>query len=555
MNMRKLKGYAKNPFPQPDVVTKSVPVPTEGWDAISPLANMDPKRAPILVNWTPRPGWVELRAGYELYQVGLGSGTGSPVETLMVRRSPTAQTMFAAAGGKIYDVSSLAVNSVVQSGLSNNRWQYINFTPSGGTTVIQLANGQDALRQWDGSTWTQPNITGLPGGANTSAIFSLYAQKRRIWYLLNNSTQVAFMPTDAITGPIAGSLDLGALFTKGGHLQFMADWTMDGGTGPQDYAVFGSSQGQVALYSGDDPTNANVWALVGVFNLARPIGARCATVSGSDVALITLAGLLPLSQALPYDPSADRSVSLTSRIQNAMADFTTVDANNFGWQLINFPAQTLALLNVPVTENVQQIQCVMNTLTGAWTQFNGWNANCFEIYNDQLYFGDNTGGVQLAYSGGLDGLRPISADMQCAYNWFEDPGRTKRMTMIQPLMVASGSITPFLEVDEDFGASTAAAPVSILQGGALWDTAKWDTAIWPQPTVTITNWLSAQAIGHALAVRMKVNVQGVTPPVAIGEFDFAVFDTAIFDGTFSPGAALVLQINAFNAIIEMGAYV
>jgi hypothetical protein len=129
------------------------------------------------------------------------------------------------------------------------------------------------------------------------------------------------------------------------------------------------------------------------------------------------------------------------------------------------------------------------------------------------------------------------------------------MTMIQPLMVASGNITPFLEVDEDFGTSNATAPVSILQGGALWDSAVWDTAQWPAATITIANWLSAEAIGHALAVRMQVNVAGATAPAAIGEFDFSVFDTAVFDGAFSPGPAPVLQVNAFNTIMEMGAYV
>src|SRR5712671_4071579 len=101
--MRKSKTVEKVPFLAPDVQTKVIPVPTDGWDAISPLAEMDPKRAPILDNWIPRPGYVEVRGGYAPFSSTL---TTSPVETLMVYRSPTAEKLFAAASTVIYDVSS-----------------------------------------------------------------------------------------------------------------------------------------------------------------------------------------------------------------------------------------------------------------------------------------------------------------------------------------------------------------------------------------------------------------------------------------------------------------
>lgn len=553
--MRKVRNIQKVPFPAPDVVTKVVPVPTDGWDAISPLASMDPKRAPILTNWVPRPGWVELRAGYTPWT---WVGSSSPVETLMVRRANGSERMFAAAGGSIFECSSIGQFTEVVSGLSSARWQYVNFTPALGTTVIQCCNGIDTLRQFDGTTWTIPAITGLPGGLSTTDIVNIYAQKRRLWYILTNgagggSTVVAFMPTDAITGAIAGTLDTGALWTKGGYMVAMSDWTVDGGNGPQDYAAFISSRGQVSIYSGTDPTSASAWTLVGTFDLSPPIGRRCMTKVGSDVGIITLQGVVPLSQALPFDPSADRSISITARIQNAMAQAAQQAANNFGWQLISFPAQQFAVLNVPLVTNSQQVQYVMNALTGAWCEFTGWNANCFELFNDNLYFGDNAGMVQKAYDGGLDGGSAIPADMQCAYNYFDDPGRTKRVTMVQPLMTAGGPITPTLSVDEDFNIASAAAPLTILTGGAVWDTAVWDSAVWPNATVQVKNWQSVQAIGHALALHMTVNVS-TQSTIAIGEFDIALFDTGQFDNGAS-NIAPILQVNAFNAIMELGGFI
>src|SRR5271169_729908 len=102
--MRKSKTVEKVGMPAPDVITKVVPVPTDGWDAISPLASMDPKRAPILNNWIPRPGWLELREGYFPWVFLLG--VTSAVETLLIYRAQGAEKMFAASGAAIYDVSS-----------------------------------------------------------------------------------------------------------------------------------------------------------------------------------------------------------------------------------------------------------------------------------------------------------------------------------------------------------------------------------------------------------------------------------------------------------------
>jgi hypothetical protein len=544
--MRKTRTVQKIPFLGPDVETKIIPSPTDGWDAISPLAEMDPKRAPILKNWVPRPGYVEVRQGYFQWV----PTNSNPVETLMIYRNPNGETMFAAAGSEIFDASNYGLPVAVVTGLGSARWQYINFTPSGAATVLQCCNGVDQLRQWNGTSWSTPSITGLPPGVGSTAdIINIYAQKARLWYIFKNSTIVGFLPAEDIQGALAGYQDFGSLFYKGGYLVAMADWTVDGGNGPQDYAVFLSSKGQIAIYAGTDPTNPNAWSLVGVFNLSPPMGLRCAYGIGSDVALITQQGVIPISQALPFDPSADRSVAITARIQNAMAQAAQIGSNLFGWQLMAYPLQTLLFLNVPISENEEQQQFVMNTLTGAWCQFIGWNANCFEVFYNTLYFGDNNGSVNQAYTGYADGTSSISIDMQCAFNWFDEPGKVKRMTMIQPLLTTQGNVVPALSVDTDFGTSTAVNPLVITQGGAVWDTAIWDKSTWPSGATNYIQWLTVEAIGHAFAAR--INTVLVYNAGAGSLFDSAVFDSATFDGSPN-GEAVTLQVNVFNAILETG---
>ncbi len=537
-----------------DVAIKLVPAPVGGWDSISPLAAMEAKYAAAIINWVPRPGWIELRGGYNAWAQSLATNA---VNSLMCYRPNTGiEKLFAATGTQIWDVSINGVPTLANSPVGGSKYQYVNFTPSLGLNYILCVNGVDSnILSYNGTAWATQTITGAG-----SAIFAgINIFKRRVWLVPINSTIVYFLGTDAITGA-ATAQDLGPFMSKGGYLMAMGTWTVDGGQGPDDLAVFITSRGQVIIYKGTDPTNANAWALVGVFDLPNPIGRRCFLRLGSDLLLITNQGVLPLSQSLPFDPSASRSVAITNRIQNAMTQAAQMYGANYGWQLITFPQQYLIILNIPQVESRTQVQYVQNALTGAWTQFNGWNANCFEIFNDSLYFGDNNGNVNLAYAGGLDLVTPILGDVQCAFNYLDEPGRLKNANMIRPFLVADGTLTPTIQIDVDFGTASVSAPVTILTpSGAVWDSSLWDSATWSSGSVTVINWLSVNALGTALAVRMIVNLAGggTSSSVAISSVcDTGVCGTAIFDGngavTASGLGIPVLQVNVFELALEYG---
>lgn len=545
----------KQPFFGQEVESKPVPAPIGGWDAISPISNMEPKYAVILDNWVPRPGWIEFRGGYNAWAQAIST---EPVETVMTYRPQgAAQRLFAATGPEIWETSLYGLPSLALSGLGSAKWQYINFTPGGSTnTYLYLVNGTDAAKYFQGTTWTNAAITGVI----PSNLININVHKRRIWFIENNTTNAWYLATDAIAGA-AALFELGALLTKGGHILAMGTWTVDGGQGPDDLAVFISSQGQAIIYKGTDPGNANAWALVGVFDLPIPIGRRCFYRMGSDLLIMTTEGLLPISKALPFDPSSVRSVALTNRIQNAMLQAAQIGSDLFGWQVISFPKQSLLIMNVPQQQNTTQVQFVMNSLTGAWCRFTGWNANCFEIYNNSLYFGDNNGNVNLAYAGALDLVSPIASDMKCAFNYFDDPGRNKIMQMVRPLLVADGTLTPTIGVDFDFSDSIPTAPVTALTpSGGLWDSGVWDASLWSSGAAPVTNWLTVGAIGVALAVRMVVNLAGGggagTTVAQNSVFDTGTFDVMVFDGngaiTQSGVGVPTLQVNAFEAIMEFG---
>lgn len=548
--MRKVTAQQAAPrnFLQSQVQNVVIPAPTSGWNAIDPIALMEPKFAPVLDNWVPRPGWIEIRPGYSAWAQNIANSTSTPVESLMTYRPPTSERLLAAAGNTIYEVTSQGITTVQQTGLLNARWQYINYTVAGSSSYIYMVNGQDNPRYFDGSTWTQAAITGAT--MSITSFNNIASWKRRIWFVPNNSTQVVWMPVDAITGPIQGQLDLGALMDKGGHIVAIGKVNVNGGNGPDDLIVFISSRGQCMVYQGTDPTQITAFGLVSTFDMPPPLGARCTMGYGADLALITLQGIIPLSQAMPLDSDAVRGVALTKNIQEAMRLSAQMSQNNFGWELSHFPLQGVFLLNVPLNTNQSQVQYVQNTETGAWCRFTGWNANCFTLFNDQLYFGDNKGNVNQAWVGPADLVTAISSDMQCAFNYFGDPGKIKKMTQVQPLLQTSGTVIPTLAVNVDFANTSPAALVqSINPTGAQFGTAIFGTSTFGGGLVTQGLWQATEGQGHALALRMKVNL---LPAGAGGQsvFDTGTFDAMVFDDFGNQTSTL--QVYAFNSLVIFG---
>src|SRR5207245_1486173 len=98
----------------------------------------------------------------------------------------------------------------------------------------------------------------------------IMAHKRRLHMAEKNSLRIWFASAvDTIAGSV-GLLDLGPVFSKGGSLACMGTTSLDYGTGLDDFAVYISTKGQVAMYQGIDPSDATKWALVGVYEIGYP---------------------------------------------------------------------------------------------------------------------------------------------------------------------------------------------------------------------------------------------------------------------------------------------
>lgn len=486
---------------QPTVIGKSRPAPVRGWDAKSSLAQMKPDAAIVLDNWFPEASQVQVRRGFESYATGM---TGD-VESLMDYASGSAQKLLAAANGALWDVSSSGAASSLASGFTSDRWQHTNMGTAGGQFII-MVNGADTCQKFDGTSVTSNSITGPSTPAD---LIGVTLHDRRLYFVEKNSLKFWYLAVGTISGA-ATSFDLAPLCRRGGYLMAIGSWTRDGGSGPDDIAVFLTSEGEALLYSGTDPGDATKWSLVGVFHVGAPIGRRCMMKVGADLVLITVDGFLPLSRVLPIDRSAPQT-ALSDQIQNAVTDATRLYKDNFGWQGVLYPAGHYGLFNIPVVESTTMHQYVVNLQTGAWARFKNQNANCWAVYQDGLYFGGASGVVYQADTGTDDDGSTISADVRTAFDYFDRRGELKRFTMFRPLLSSEGAIPLALDLSVDFESRLTAA-VTQLVGSATppWDTTLWDTEQWAQDIGVSKDWQSVVGLGYCASVRMRVAVSGVS---------------------------------------------
>ncbi len=505
-------------------VPATIPAPVAGLDTQSPLAAMPETSAIILDNWIPRASYVEMRRGFRPFATGLDG----PVETLISWRGPTSVKLFAAANAKLYDITAGgAVGSPAVTGLTNARWNYVNVTTGGGSFVVAV-NGAATPRSYNGSTWATLTITG--SGLDPALLVDVVAHHHRLFFIERDTMRLWFLAPGAIQGA-AGLFELGEVFSQGGSLLAIGTWSSDAGTSLASRLVLVTTQGEVAVFEGIDPSDAALWSLVGVYRIPMPIGRRCLVKNGSDLGILTGGGLLPLSQVLTLDRAVQGRVAFTQNIANTFQQRAASFGSLNGWHVLSWPRGQLVIVNVPRVTNGEAEQLVMDTVTGAWARWTGMPAICWAAHNERLFFGDGGGRVLEAGVGWADDAAPITADVQTAFTYLGRRGQLKQFGLLRPLLRATQTLRPSVELLVDFeNRIPASVPTTVIDQASLWDVAQWDTALWSSDLNVRRDWTGCGGIGSAASVRLRMTT--------FGESDDAAIQLVGFDLAYMAGGIL-----------------
>lgn len=482
------------------------PAPLRGWVLNESLSMPQPGGARVLDDWIVGLNSIRPRKGYTKHGTA-----GGAVVSLLRYQSGATERLFAATATAIYNLTTPANPDVAPaadiSSLTSGAWSEQMFSTTGGDFLL-IANGSDAVRHFNGSTWTAPAITGV----SPAALSHVWSYGSRVWFVQGGTKSAWYLPADSIAGA-ATEFPLDGVFKKGGALYFGASWSVDAGDDLNDRIVFVSTEGEIAVYSGDPAAS---FTLDGLYDMARPISKETMK-AGGDLLIMTEVGLVPLSEALRRDAGALALGAVSLPIEPYWRSQATLLTGEWGIQ--KWTKEGILVISQPNDSKFGGTALVGTLQRNAWTRWRGMDTQALGFFNDAVHFGAADGGVYRLQNGGSDAGMPY---VSVYIGQFEDlglPGVEKSIKMVRPTFSsATTPINPLVSALTDYDETPSAAPnATPFTATDGWDISTWDVSTWdaagsaafsPEDSL----WRAVGKTGYAIAPEVQMTFGGLAAP-------------------------------------------
>lgn len=499
----------------------AVTAPIGGLNYRDTFTTMPPNDATVLRNVICRANGVELRGGWKEYATGIADGTVKEINCVApFHGAKTSEDkLFAFCGSKIFDVTDGPADPapMATTGAAGSEWKTIQFLNFGGSYLCAVNNG--------GGYWTYDKVNGwvnrtslLTGGpSNSSAITSIGVWKKRLWFTFDGDSRAYYLPIENIQGALS-PFDFGPQMRHGGALVGIDTFTLDGGVSIEDYLVAFGAQGDVVVYAGYDPADANNFRLVGSWKIGRfPRRPEFWTKYGSDIYVICEQGIVPLSMLIGgrwTDSVINNPV--TGKIQNALNASVSATLSSLAgaWQILVVPGIDVLMLKAPVSTSGIYTQWAMNNATGAWSTFEGIPIHYATVWRGKFVFSTNDGRVCFGLSAdesrdamprtGTGGAL-IEGNIQGAFLDYGSPGNLKSFQLARTIFLSEDAPAVSVRMNTQFNfEGIPGSPQYAPPSSAQWDISFWDMARWAGSLNTFEAWSGLAGIGYYGALRVAM---------------------------------------------------
>lgn len=502
--------------------TAVLPAPVAGIDGRLNLSSNNPLNAVYAYNLVPSEYGLRSRLGFREWGINLETApsAGVGVRTIIPYTGTSglsSNRLFATTNEGIWDVSvatdapSLALafgDTTGDAGWGN----FASYTTDAGDELVFYADETNGLFQYSPALDTWAVSTGITGVDPADVVF-VVVHKQRIWLVERNTPVAWYLPVASISGE-AKKFSFGAKFRHGGDLVGLFNWTIDGGSGVDDYLVAVSRGGDVLPYRGDDPSASFTWEGAGTFFVGRlPAGRRCAAEDGGDLHLLCDTGLISLSDLLKGNIANAEGEEINLKIARFLRTDMEVLSQERGWGINLNPNEGSVLVSTPVRAANGYIQYTYNYAVTGWGQWRDVPGQVFQTWAGGMMVGTADGRVlrmdvtldNVPYAGGTGGL-PVAFSVLQNYTDAGAPGVFKYPKFVRPNFLAQQEvqITTKLLYDYNVSAMLPAPSAPAVSSTDLWDTGLWDGAVWASGDLvnqTVTR--GAWGRGRAVAVAMR----------------------------------------------------
>ena len=528
--------------------------PLGGLNTIDGLSLMPPTDCVRLNNLLPTRYGLEVRPGTQNYATLIGGNTMTEVRSVMpftdVSRDLTLSRnrLFAVTDQGIYDVTNGPTNPPLMdiynaaspATVLSNGWgvkggkagwvSFVNFSTAaeaGGSHYLvacDLINGYHYYDPDGGGPgigrWykVQQGNSGAGNieGVDPTTLVQVCAWKGRLLFAQADNSRGWYLTPGTITGTGAAkpvAIDFGSRFVAGGFLKMITTWTVDGGASIDDYLVVLGSGGDVVIWDGISPADAN-FQIKGQWFLGEfPRGRRVADTFGGDLLILSANGIIPLSQLVQGLQDTNEAYT-TRKVQGLVRDRVRLQGREFGWSVTFHPSYSNIVVNMPYNAETKRYdQLVFNTTQQAWMAQTGIPSLSWCPWQGNEYIGTNDGRV-LHWIGSVDTVptsegastyedAPINFYLLTSFQDMGAAARWKRIQFVRPIFVAPQLPLYQATARYDFDTEipyTGSSPV--VDPGAKWDVALWDQAEWGAGLVTTQPTIGARGIGRFVAIAL-----------------------------------------------------
>lgn len=322
-----------------------------------------------------------------------------------------------------------------------------------------------------------------------------------------------YLGVDAIAGT-ATEFSVDGVFHHGGSLLFGATWSLDSGSGLDDVLLLVTTEGEVAVYQGTDPSSASTWSLVGVYQIGRPLHNRAWVHAGGDVLVVTDDGIVPISVAVKQDRASLGEVAATYPIEDTWRRYVKLwGESERAFEVVHWQKEAMFFVSMPQVSGVEDFAMVANSRTGAWSKFTAYDARCWATMGDRCFYGTSTGTVVECEVGGVDvGSAPYTGIWVPRFTSQNVPYE-KSALHARVQAITNRDFVPVLSAQGNFTVDLPnAGSASVEESGDTWGTGVWGTSTYGTGSASFTalsQWQGVSGNGIYLVPALQV-VSGST---------------------------------------------
>lgn len=222
------------------------------------------------------------------------------------------------------DLGTASVSASVSITVAEVRYDWIEVNNRLIMTAGETSSPPLSYRNGVGfETWSA-----TASGDSINNMWGINQFKSRIYCWHQTEPEFYYGSTDAVLGTLE-PFSLSTVVREGARkITTFFGMSRDGGSGPDDYATFVMDDGQVVVYQGSDPGDANNWSHIGTYKIGKPLGRNCAVPFGSQVAVMCQDDIY----FLPQDLSRPKVPSPYARDRSALKEFFFDEVDGIFWE-------------------------------------------------------------------------------------------------------------------------------------------------------------------------------------------------------------------------------